>query len=672
MTDPQEILHFGVTASAAPSPVEDALIASAFAAAELAYDDGEGVIPETAIEVIEGAPFTIDLVIPTELESGDGRKLLADSLSTRELPIPLMWQPKTGTGHDGSYVVGRIDSCDVTSEGIQNAHGVFDTGPFGREAERLVRNGMLRGISADLDMFEPLGEEEMAALSEETGEDLSQKMFIKKARAMGATLLPKPAFQECTIRLDEALEETPIVDGIYEVDADFADNEESVVAALIASAIPVHPPKAWFDKPKLKGPTPITVDDDGQVYGHIATWVQDHIGNHGVRPPRSKSNYAYFHTGVCRTDSGEDVTVGQLTLAGGHATLDKSKAQAVAHYDETGAAVADIHVGEDAYGIWCAGALRPGVTPEQVRTLRASAPSGDWRPVNNRLELVAICQVNVPGFPVTRACVASGHLTALVAAGAGSLYKMKHNNIEDRISAVESNLLKKEKELVVNEMREAQDKRRAELSAALEDLRAQFAPEREAREAALIAERDELRAQFKWTVRPKYDEAKHPRDREGQWKKKLATLKDLLGGNDDSGATEELQRAVDAEDVGDYDEARAAGRAAKVSLTEALERTEDPVKSKAITKAVAEINQAIQAADESPAPQETVLDAAVKDLIKHFIDELQEKVDPERIIQAQIDRLQRLVDGRDFASPQEIAALLARILEKKFTPGIAQ
>jgi hypothetical protein len=537
---------------------------------------------------------------------------------------------------------------------------------------------MLRGISADLDMFEPVDEEEMAALAESTGEDLSQKMFIKSARAMGATLLPKPAFQECTIRLDETLEETPIVDGIYEADADFADTEESVVAALIASAIPVHPPKEWFQDPKLKKATPLTVDDNGQVYGHIATWVQDHIGNHGIKPPRSKSNYQYFHTGVVRTDSGDDVTVGQLTLAGGHATLDQSRAQAVAHYDETGAAVADVHVGEDSKGIWVAGALRPGVTPEQVRTLRASAPSGDWRPVNNRLELVAICQVNVPGFPVTRACVASGHLTALVAAGAGSLYKMKHSAVEDRLSAVEADILRREKEAVLAEMSDIREERKAELAAAVEELRAQFAPDLEAREsahAALLAERDELRAQFKWTVRPVYDEAKHPRNREGKWRKKLATLKDLIGGDDDSGAVEEVARAADAEENGDYDEAKSAGRAAKVSLGEALNRTTDPDKVRAIEKAVVEVNEAIQSADDDPNPaggDESALDAAVKAVIQHFIDELKEKVDPERIIKAQIDRLQRLVDGRDFASPQEIAALMARILMKDLTPGIAQ
>jgi hypothetical protein len=57
----------------------------------------------------------------------------------------------------------------------------------------------------------------------------------------------------------------------------------------------------------------------------------------------------------------------------------------------------------------------------QVRALRASAPSGDWRPINGSLELVAVCQVNVPGFPLARAMVASGKIMALVAAGASHM-----------------------------------------------------------------------------------------------------------------------------------------------------------------------------------------------------------------------------------------------------------
>jgi hypothetical protein len=128
---------------------------------------------------------------------------------------------------------------------------------------------------------------------------------------------------------------------------------------------------------------------------------------------------------------GMDIPVGQLTLAGGHASLEASAAEAVRHYDDTASAVADVHAGEDQYGIYVAGALRPGCTPDQIRSLRASAPSGDWRPIRGSLELVAVCQVNVPGFPVARARVASGAVMALVAAGAATLAKMKSDPVTE-------------------------------------------------------------------------------------------------------------------------------------------------------------------------------------------------------------------------------------------------
>jgi hypothetical protein len=114
--------------------------------------------------------------------------------------------------------------------------------------------------------------------------------------------------------------------------------------------------------------------------------------------------------------------------------------EAVKHYDDTASSVADVHAGEDSYGIWVAGALRPGTQPDQIRALRASAPSGDWRPIRGSLELVAVCQVNVPGFPIARARVASGAVMALVAAGAATLAKMKGSPVDElsnRLNAIE-------------------------------------------------------------------------------------------------------------------------------------------------------------------------------------------------------------------------------------------
>jgi hypothetical protein len=394
-----------------------------------------------------GSKFNIPLVIPENLESGDGRKFKSESIEIRELPLPLMWQIKTGDGHAGSVVVGRIDYMERTENGIGNAYGVFDTGPYGREAERLVRNGFIRGVSADLDKFEAKeedyekGDEEGSEKDNEIGK---QKLTINQARVMAVTIVAKPAFQECSIYIEQdysAEQENEVIpkDGIYEESVDsFIGAEALLASGFLDSEIPVVPPQEWFENPRLTKPTPLTVDPSGRISGHIAAWHVNHIGMpRSTRPPRSRSNYAYFHTGVVRTDAGKDMPVGQLTLAGGHADLHASAAQAAKHYDDTASAIADVCAGEDEFGIWVSGSLRPDATEMQIRALRASAPSGDWRPINGSLELVAVCQVNVPGFPIARALVASGKIMALVAAGANYMAILKSNHVDHFVSRAE-------------------------------------------------------------------------------------------------------------------------------------------------------------------------------------------------------------------------------------------
>lgn len=216
---------------------------------------------------------------------------------------------------------------------------------------------------------------------------------------------------------------TNIVDGIYE---EVIDDSYNIASALVAGAAPMYPPDDWYASPNFTKVTPLTITADGRVMGHIASWKTDHIGlPPGTKPPRSSSDYAFFKTGVVKTESGAEAFAGQLTLAGGHAPLSAGAGDAVKHYDDTASSVADVTVGEDMHGIWVSGGLRPGVTDDQIRALRASAPSGDWRPINGKLELVAVCQVNTPGFPIARSMVASGEIVSLVAAGAAYMYELQ-------------------------------------------------------------------------------------------------------------------------------------------------------------------------------------------------------------------------------------------------------
>lgn len=195
----------------------------------------------------------------------------------------------------------------------------------------------------------------------------------------------------------------------------FVESEDSITASAAGER-----PAEWFQDPGLEGPTPVTITDDGRIFGHIATWNTCHTGiaDKCVMAPKSATNYAYFRTGAVKTDQGE-IPVGQITMGIGHAAMNAGARPAAAHYDNTEAVVADVASGEDEHGIWFAGAIRPGVSEERIEALRASSLSGDWRNVGGNMELIAALAVNTPGFPIPRlGLAASGeNMSALVACG---------------------------------------------------------------------------------------------------------------------------------------------------------------------------------------------------------------------------------------------------------------
>lgn len=374
--------------------------------------------------------------------TGDGR-LLEEGALEWSTPIPLRYVQEDVGGHDGAVVVGRILSIWRAESGALMAHGDFDLGgPAGREASRLLSSEMLRGVSMDLDsvsfevrvsgdiMAEMEEEEKLFMEAIESGEaperpalptdeegrvtvhssnPSDEVMVTTSGRIRAATMVSVPAFATAVLQAETAPQASP----------------EEQANGLTASAAPVAPPEAWFMNPQLSGPTPLMIDDSGRVYGHLATWDVCHVADPSgagvcVMAPKSMNGYAYFHTGAVKTAEGSLASTGVLRFNTQHASLRDTADSAAAHYDHTGLAGADVHVGEDKFGIWVAGALRPGLSDEQVRTLRASPLSGDWRYVNGgALELVGALAVNLPGFPIPRpsGLVASGELQGLVAAG---------------------------------------------------------------------------------------------------------------------------------------------------------------------------------------------------------------------------------------------------------------
>ena len=195
------------------------------------------------------------------------------------------------------------------------------------------------------------------------------------------------------------------------------DGDPAPALSLVAAGGP-KAPADWFTNPELDGVTHLTVTDDGRVFGHIAEWTACHIAYQGVcvSAPHSETDYAYYATGSVLLDDGTMARTGVISLGAGHADHRLGVRGAIEHYDSTSTGVADVCVGEDEYGIWCAGWIRPGTTEEQVVALRASDVSGDWREVGpDRMEMVAALACNVAGLPTVR--VADGVQVSLVAAG---------------------------------------------------------------------------------------------------------------------------------------------------------------------------------------------------------------------------------------------------------------
>lgn len=367
--------------------------------------------------------------IPTDDNIQTPRILMADSLSWRELPIPLMAQLETADGHTGARIAGQIqevwrDQREDLGEGAVAlmGRGTFDTSEFGQEVARLVREQTLRGISVDLVGTEwGLAVAENGELVEASDLDFEEMIDGKFLLALisgsigAATVTPLQALADATIALVAASRSDARLGNTFGI---------SLCSPLVAAAPRVVASSA-FERPEAGEPTPLTLTDEGEVFGHAFLWETCHtgFGDQCRTAPISPSDYAYFHLGTVETAEGGEIAVGQITLDTGHADLRAGRAATRRHYDDTGVAVADVRMVDGVLGGWLSGALRD-VPDEDRRKLKAAKLSGDWRQVNGHLELIGLLAVNVPGFPIPRAearMVAAGgeeaEVRALVAAG---------------------------------------------------------------------------------------------------------------------------------------------------------------------------------------------------------------------------------------------------------------
>lgn len=354
------------------------------------------------------------LGVPT----GDKRLIAPGALTSRDLPLPLMWQRVSDSGHSGSVTVGAIETLTIDNEtGMVTATGSFLPVRGAAEAQRQTEAGV---TGPSVDLFDDIDIMEVQTLIEagvvgpnvmddmddiEYAMDDDGMIVITRARIAGATLVQIPAFAGVSIDMAEG--DAGSEDDVVTVGRSQTDIDTDSFPNLYASAAPTPlPPLDWFRQPDLDQLTPLTISDTGRVFGHIAGWETCHVGLPGcVTAPPSVSGYSYFHTGEQATADGSVLPVGTLVAGPRHADPQLAFQAASAHYDDPSAAVAKVMAGEDEHGIWVAGWILPTASSTAVDIFRSSPVSGDWRRVGGELELIAVCSVNSPGFPVPRARV---------------------------------------------------------------------------------------------------------------------------------------------------------------------------------------------------------------------------------------------------------------------------
>lgn len=173
--------------------------------------------------------------------------------------------------------------------------------------------------------------------------------------------------------------------------------EASVIADAVANA-PQNPPSEWFQQAKLPGLTPMTVNADGRVWGHMAPWGVGHEGipEEKVEAPRTAIDYAAFHRVEMATGDGQPVKVGHLLAGCDHAPLGMTMAEAAEYHRQSCTQVAAVRAYEDEHGIQVVGSLMPGLSVEQANGI--TKLSGEWRAVT--LEMMAAVGVDRAGYPV--------------------------------------------------------------------------------------------------------------------------------------------------------------------------------------------------------------------------------------------------------------------------------
>lgn len=184
---------------------------------------------------------------------------------------------------------------------------------------------------------------------------------------------------------------------------------QTLTAAAFRMEIPELPPAAWFREPEdVEVGQALTITPEGRIYALLAPLGTQHRSYAGsrqkVHAPFGRVDYSRFMGAWALSDQGR-IPAGPLTMDCGHASpapwVDGKAA--LTHYDNACSVIGAVAVGESERlgGVWMAGALLPGVAPDQVARALACRCSGDWRGHPDKAgwqEFIACLLVPSPGF----------------------------------------------------------------------------------------------------------------------------------------------------------------------------------------------------------------------------------------------------------------------------------
>lgn len=431
--------------------------------AELAADDGSDSGDGTSPDGLLPERWTSDKGIAFSVVLDGGRDFTNCSWSWRDptkVLVPLMLMTTTTEyGHLGAELAGFIEEFTL-ADGTVAASGRFYDNAAGIQFRDLLLGERRYGVSVDPTEKVDVDAHDECTEYDEDGFCVAGKWVVEfLAYEIGAvTGAPVAGFEDASVILAPA--------------GSAAGGSSAAAQPVRASlSVPARPPRSWLtltepqigesfldgigddvlvDQLDQTGAAvavacPLTIRDDGLVYGHLTWWGQCHVANPwgpgkcaSAQP--SMTAYREFMTGETELDDGSRLATGVFTVGCEHSSAFDVKGVRD-HLAHAGLGWANVRIVDGVHGPWCVGVLRPDITEAQVRLLRSLSLSGEW--VKDGLG--GIVSVNVGGLPVQRSLAASAWPDRLLevprhvlrASRRGELEKLVGGNLVGRCTECE-------------------------------------------------------------------------------------------------------------------------------------------------------------------------------------------------------------------------------------------